>query len=293
MHDIKKNNLVNKFKAAFYIAVLMLISGCSKDSFKAKIPSYITIDNFTVTSNYALHGSNSSNITDVWVYINDDLIGTYELPARFPIIKEGTFNVKLYAGIMDNGISGLRERYLFYTPYEEQITFEKGKEIKIEPKITYISSTQAVWLEDFESPATSFTYTAGSDTIINKVNTDVFEGNASGKVYLQSHMDFFEAKSPAFFNVSSIGSPVYLELDFKTNEPILVGLKTDDDNIGIVNLNTTSTWKKIYINLTPAISQKPPNTNFYVFFGIQSSSLSPFQTPNPEFYFDNIKILHY
>ena len=271
----------------------MLVSSCSKDSFEAKVPTYITIDKFTVTSNYALHGSSSSNITDVWVYINDDLVGTYELPAKFPVIKEGTYNVKFYAGIKDNGVSGLRERYLFYTPYEEQITFEKGKEIKIEPQVTYISSTKMAWKEDFESAATTFTYTSGSDTIINKVTSDVFEGNASGQVYLQSFMDFFEAKSPVFSNVSSIGSPVYLELDFKTNEPILVGLKTDDDNIGIVNLNTTSAWKKIYINLTPAISQKPANTNFYVFFGIQSSASSPFQTSNPEFYLDNIKILHY
>ncbi|MCW8896718.1 MAG: hypothetical protein OQJ96_10305 [Flavobacteriales bacterium] len=293
MHYIKKNSLVNKFKAAFYIVVLIITNSCSKDNFEAKVPSYITIDNFTVTSNYAVHGSSSSNITDVWVYINDDLVGTYELPARFPVIKEGTYNVKFYAGIKDNGVSGLRERYLFYTPHEEQITFEKGKEIKIEPKVSYISSTKTAWLEDFESPSTSFTYSTGSDTIINKTNTSVFEGNASGYVYLQSYMDFFEAKSPVFSNVSSLGSPVYLELNFKTNEPILVGLKTDDDNIGIVNLNTTSTWKKIYINLTPAISQKSANTNFYVFFGIQSSGLSPFQTSNPEFYLDNIKILHY
>jgi len=293
LHYIKKNNLVSKFKTVFYVTVLMLISSCSKDSFEAKVPAYISIDKFTVISDYSLHGSNSSNITDVWVYVNDDLVGTYELPARFPVLKEGTHNVKFYAGIKDNGVSGLRERYLFYTPHEEQITFEKGKEIKVEPQITYISSTKTAWLEDFESPSTSFTYTTGSDTIINKTTNDVFEGNASGQVYLQSHMDFFEAKSPVFSNVSSIGSPVYLELNFKTNEPILVGLKTDDDNIGIVNLNTTSTWKKIYINLTPAVSQKPANTNFYVFFGIQSSASSPFQTSNPEFYLDNIKILHY
>ncbi len=293
MHDIKQNSLVNKFKAVFYIAVLLLINSCSKDSFEAQIPTYISIDKFTVTSDYALYGSNSSNITDVWVYVNDDLIGTYELPARFPVLKEGTFNVKFYAGIKDNGVSGLRTRYLFYTPHQEQITFEKGKEIKIEPQVTYISTTKTAWKEDFESPATTFTYTTGSDTIINKTTNDIFEGNASGQVYLQSYMDFFESKSPAFSNVSSIGSPVYLELNFKTNEPILVGLKTDDDNIGIVNLNTTSTWKKIYINLTPAVSQKPANTNFYVFFGIQSSASSPFQTSNPEFYLDNIKILHY
>ena len=91
MHYIKKNSLVSKFKAVFYIAVLMLINSCSKDSFEAKIPTYISIDKFTVASNYAIYGSSASNITDVWVYINDDLVGTYELPARFPIIKEGTY----------------------------------------------------------------------------------------------------------------------------------------------------------------------------------------------------------
>lgn len=275
------------------IGVILLFSSCSKESFEAEIPAYITINSFEVTSNYSLYGSASSNISDVWIYLNDDLIGAYELPARIPVIKKGTYNVKVFAGVKANGVSGMRERYLFYTAHEEQITFTEGKEITITPKITYNSSTQFAWTEDFESASLSFTYSNGSDTTINKTTTEVFEGNASGRVYLQSHMDFFEAKSPAFSNVSSNGSPVFLEMNFKTNEPILVGLKTDDDEIAIVELQTTATWKKIYIDLTDAVSQKPANTNFYLFFGMLETTAEPFQSANPEFYIDNLKVLHY
>lgn len=292
MGFIHRNIFIQKWHL-ITIGVMLLFQSCSKENFEAEVPAYITINSFEVTSDYSLYGSASSNVTDAWVYLNDDLIGAFELPARFPVLKKGTYNVKVFAGVKANGVSGIRERYLFYTAHEEQITFTEGKEITIAPKVTYNSSTQFAWKEDFESAAMSFIYTTGSDTIINKTTTDVFEGNASGRVYLASYMDFFEAKSPAFSNVSSNRSPVFLEMNFKTNEPILVGLKTDDDEIAIVELQPTSSWKKIYIDLTDAISQKPANTNFYLFFGMLETSTEPFQSANPEFYIDNLKVLHY
>lgn len=270
-----------------------MLFSCSKDAFEAEIPSYITINSFSLTTNNALQGSNSEGITDAWVFINDDLIGTFELPARFPVLKKGNVTIKVFAGIKDNGVTQTRARYTLYAPHEEQILLAPKKEITIFPTITYTPDAKFAWLEDFESASISLTFNSDSDTTLFKDNNDAFEGFFSGKVFLQPTMDFFETISPKFSNVSFNGTPVYLEVNFKTNDNVLVGLLTDNDKIGLVKLLPTTTWKKIYINLTSAINSKPTNTNFRVFFGVQSSGLTPFLTPNPTIQLDNLKVVHF
>jgi hypothetical protein len=280
------------------IYILLLFVGitffsCSKDEFEAQVPAYISIDKFTLTTNLATQGSASEGITDAWVYVDDNLVGVYELPAKFPVLKEGLHKLQVFAGIKANGISASRERYLFYSSHVEQVVFVKNETLNINPQISYIPETKFAWIEDFENAGLTFTYSNGSDTTINKSIVDVFEGNFSGRVLLTPTMDFFEAISPAINNVSIGSGTVYLELNFKTNEPILVGMFADTDKAGVIYLNTTTQWKKIYINMTDIISSKPNATNFQVFFGMSESVLVEFLTNNPQFYFDNIKLVHF
>ncbi len=257
------------------------------------MPVYISIDSITLTTNYANEGSASSNITDAWVFVNDDLVGVYELPATFPVLKEGNVEVKVYGGIKDNGISASRARYALYDPHVEQVNLVKGETIKITPSISYNPDVKFSWLEDFENASLSFLYTSGSDTTINKQSTTVKEGNYSGLIYLEDHMDFFEATSIAYSNLPRSGVPVYFEMDFKTNEPLLVGIYHNQDAFAIVTLNTTDEWKKIYINLTEMISSRQSASDVKVFFGMLDSSSDPFLTSNPQIYIDNLKLVHY
>ena len=274
-----------------YSLVLILgiiFNSCSKESYESQVPAYISIDQITLTTNLVAEGSASSNITDAWVYINDDLVGVYELPATFPVIKEGLVNLKVYAGIKDNGIAASRARYLLYAPYSEQINLVKGETVKIIPQVSYDVGAKFTWLEDFENASLSFLYST-----INKTTTDVKEGIYSGRVYLTTTMDFFEATSVGFTNLPNSGTPIYLELDFKTNEPLLIGVYLDTDQYSMMTLNVTSTWKKIYINLTDIINSKPNAAEVKVFFGVKETTTSPFVSTNPEILLDNIKLVHY
>jgi hypothetical protein len=289
LHNVKNYNLLSIILGIF---VGINFSSCSKKDLEATIPSYIAIDDISLTTTYVSEGTNSEKITDAWVFINDDLIGVYELPAKIPILKEGSYDLKIYAGIKENGISGTRSRYLFYTPHEEKITLIKDKVLTISPQVTYTSSTNFVWLEDFENASLSFTYDANSHTMIDKVTTEVFEGVNSGKVFLSSTMDFFEMHSPSFTSLPTNGDLIYLELNFKTNEPILMGIYADTDQLAHVYLNTSTSWNKIYINLTDIIGSKPYASSYKLFFGMQDSPSNPFGVSNPEFYIDNIKLIH-
>jgi hypothetical protein len=67
---------------------------------------------------------------------------------------------------------------------------------------------------------------------------------------------------------------------------VLVGLYADSDQIGIFYLNTTATWKKIYLNFTEPITTRPNAAEYKIFFGFQS------KVDYPEFAIDNLKIVH-
>lgn len=285
MLNIKFYNLLFLTLSVF-IGVTFL--SCSKKDFESVVPSYITINDVSLSTTYISEGSNSDNITDVWVFLDENLIGVYNLPAKIPILKEGSCNLKIYGGIKVNGVSATRSRYLFYNPYEKQITLIKGEEFKINPELTYSASTNFLWLEDFESASLSFVTNQSSDTTIEKTNTEVFEGNVSGAVLLSSSMDFFEIHSPEYSGIPRNGSPVYLELNFKTNEPILAGIFAGTEQLGVVFLGQSSEWKKIYIDLTDAVNSKPTAPGYKVFFGYQNT-----ESKNLKFYIDNIKLVHF
>lgn len=257
------------------------------------MPTYITINDISFSTNYATEGSASENITDAWVYVNDELMGVYELPATFPVLEEGNVELKVYAGIKDNGIAASRARYLMFNPHVENVNLVAGETIEIEPSVTYNSGVNFRWLEDFENASLSFLYHQLSDTIFFKNTSNRKEGDFSGKAYLESSMNFFEATSVAFSNIPRSLTPIYLELDFKTNEPLLVGIYHDNDQYGVIRLNTTTEWKKIYINLTDVVSSRQSATAIKIFFGIQETTSDPFLTDNPEIHIDNIKLLHY
>ena len=279
MHNVKN-----------YILLLLILGlaffSCNKQDLEAEVPSYVYINNFSFSSDYATQGTSSNLIPDAWVYINQELIGVFELPVKIPIIKEGVFQIEVYPGIKENGISERRKRYLYYAPHVEQILLQKNKVIEISPSSTYLSSTKFSWLEDFEQASIPFTYNVISDTTMHKT-TSAYEGIYSGRVQMVPTMDFFECISPPLTNLPSFGSTIFMELDFKTNQPVLVGLYADTEQVGLFYLNTTASWKKIYLNFSEAFQSNPGASQYRIFFGFQNN------VSYPEFFIDNIKIVHF
>ena len=278
-----------------FIVILfgILFSSCSKEKFEATVPAYISIDQITLSTDYANEGSNSSNISDAWVYVNDDLVGVFELPATFPVLKEGDVELKVYAGIKDNGITATRARYLLYDPHIEQVNLAKGQTIKVVPSVQYNKSAIFEWMEDFENASLSFLYHSNSDTTFYKQSSIVKEGSYSGLISLDDNMDFFEATSIAYSNLPRNGNPIYLEMDFKTNEQLLIGVYHNSTQYAAITLNTTDDWKKIYINLTDVIASNQQASDVKIFFGLQEFPNDLFLTSNPKIYIDNLKLVRY
>ncbi|MFB0925657.1 MAG: hypothetical protein QMB65_10325 [Vicingaceae bacterium] len=284
---------MSKFHTLLLLIGITFLS-CSKKDYEAQIPAYISIDKFSLTTDYSTQGSESNSITDVWVYIDDDFVGAYELPANFPVLKEGNVTVKLYAGIKENGIAANRTTYLGYAPYVQEVNLVKEETVVIDPQIIYEPTIKFAWLEDFDDASLTFLYHSNSDTIINKNSVDVKEGTFSGQVFLDPEMTFFEAISTNLIGVPLNGlTPVYLEMDFKTNQALTIGVYLDANQYAFITLNTTTEWKKIYINLSEVITTNNIGaTDLRLFFGMQESSSNQFVT-NPEIFIDNLKVVHF
>jgi hypothetical protein len=260
------------------------------------IPCYGHIDTMDITTNYPTEGSASSAISCAWVYVDDEPVGAFSLPCKFPIIAgTGSHLITIFPGITADGINSTREKYPFYTSYNTNVNIKQDSVVTFKYVPTYTSITLFDWLEDFEARGVSIaTYLPGttdSNTKMTPVGPpDAYQGQYSGEVILDTTL--YTGISIDTFNLPNDGSPVFLEMNYNTNNVFGVGLFYDAtqgdgyQEANSVELNPTTGWKKIYIDLGPFVANHPGPYKVYFVMqrqpGISSAKLL----------LDNIKVVH-
>ncbi|MBE6335638.1 MAG: hypothetical protein E7066_03035 [Lentimicrobiaceae bacterium] len=294
---------IKTFFSLFFVALFASIGlfSCNKFKGNQEIPAYIHIDTFLLTTNYPYEGAASHKITDVWLYIDDNLNGCYELPAIIPVLERGKHKVTLYPGIKLNGISATRTVNPFYKPYiiEDHIFQEKIVDTVL-PSVTYFSKDESsieFWIEDFERQV-SLDETATSDTTITRTERDAPENwddefnnsHYSGYVWIGDTLNYFCIASPEFYNLPNQGDNVFLEIDYKSTDVFEVGMFakiSGIETIQLIYVNPSPVWNKIYVNLGPNITdaQEAQYFKFYIAGSVDESS-------EAHYYFDNIKLVY-
>ncbi len=266
-------------KIIIFFLIICIIS-CKKET---NVPSYIIIEDIELNEN------TTHNISDVWVYIDDNLQGVYELPANFPVLEEGFHKLRIKAGIKDNGIGGTRVSYPFYSSYIiDELEFQPEDIINIKPTFNYLDST-SFYIEDFEGVGINIETTFISDTTIIEFNNS-YNNYAGG--FLLDSLITFEIATDELSNLPQAGSPVYLELDYKSNTQFLVGLYVNFPQSvlqkDLLWINPKEDWNKIYVNLTSSISESIGADFFKVFIGMKRD----FSLDTNSIYFDNVKVVY-
>jgi len=283
----------------FSIIILIFISflsftGCNIINPSEKIPAYLHIDSFELRGNYDSSGTLSHSITDVWVVIDNEFIGAFELPADIPVLKEGSHKLILKAGIKENGISNTRLPYPFYAPYISTINLQANKTDTIRPVINYnIGGYKMPFNEDYENP--NYAFVKSTESTITPEVTDqkgfVFEGNHSLIARLIKVNDIFQIESIQLYQLPRANA-VFLELNYKTNIVIEVGYYAVSASQTyqhlVLSLNPTKTWKKIYINFGGEVSYEPSDYFFRIFLGAIKYTASDTSVVQ----LDNIKLLY-
>ncbi|NNC85568.1 MAG: hypothetical protein HKN75_05760 [Bacteroidia bacterium] len=283
-------------KYSYYFVLLIValaFNSCKEDE---PIPAYIKIDAIDLTTDIYTEGWDTENIKDAWIYIDNELIGVYELPAEFPVLDEGSTTVSIGPGIFLNGISATRTPYPFYRFSDNTVNLVPENTTTISPTVTYFSNLNFPWIEDFESTGFNMTPTSASDTVMTQIfgssNTNVEYGNGAAYIALDTVNSFFEIESDNKYVLPQDNSPVFLEIDYKSTIPFTVGVfafqPNYTDQVPIVVVNPKDEWNKIYIELAFTLSDFPSANDFSFFIGTFLSNDLTFG----EVYIDNIKLVY-
>lgn len=292
------------FKLTFLSFVFFTLSGCDKE--KETIPSYLHIKKFKF-STVVPQGLNTSDISSAKVFADGNEVGTFELPVTIPILVTGDVEITLLPNIKENGSSNYHKQYIPYQSFIKTINFKKERIDTIEPFTTYRPTPPTVfaWMEDFEDAGIAlekYGINNTNDSILRiPTNTpgvdQPFTGsNHCGLIDIQpsgSNVDLELATSPGWIKLPNLGTDVYVEMDFKSNVNVQVGIYTESSTtvtrIPVVFTYPTEKWKKIYINLKSEIGDLPDNTNVKVFFGVYKSEDISI---HPKVYLDNLKLVY-
>ena len=274
-------------KNILFLLFLLFLLSCKKDIDTATVPAYIQIDSILFSNE-----SITTNITDAWIYIDEQLQGVYEIPVIFPVLEEGVHLIRVKAGIKSNGIATSRISYPFYSSFLDSLDFISDKISILNPEVGYLDSINDDWIEDFEDltfgPKIEKTDNSESDLI--EFASGPYNLYAGG--ILNDSLMLFEVSSEELKNLPQAGAPVFLELDYKCNTSFLVGVYTNYPQSvvskDILLVNPKNEWNKIYINLTQTISEGINASSFKIFISMRRD----FTLISNEVYFDNIKLLY-
>jgi hypothetical protein len=299
------------YRSFLFSILLSLFLGCNQE--EAARPLYLKIDRMHLQTDYSEEGTAHSDFSTVWVYLNDKIIGAFELPAILPVIpKEGKNELRLLAGISTNGISSFRSINTSLTPVNLEFDYENtggAPDTLIIPEddlvVTYKDFYEVTIVEDFDDPGLNFQRTAFSDTGFIKIDDadSIFSFQAyganqpepnseSGLIVLDAQNPQVDLHSVVSYSIPPGTQNLYLEITYRTNAQVGFGLvanlPTGDRSDVTAGVLPKSEWNKIYINLITELQAFPGASGYQVLIRAQK----PDNLPEARIFLDNIKLVY-
>ncbi len=282
--------------AILLLGIVFLFAGCIKNN---PNPSWLEVNSWVLEANPDSQyptGELTHNFSDAWVYVDDEVIGVFEVPFKIPILKEGPVNIKIYPTVKNNGIAATKKIYPFVEFYEINTTLTQNQTLTLNPTTRYKSFTQ-FWLEEFEDAAIKIENDPVSATNLIKGNDpNILQwGNFYGEISLSEMDSVWVGYTESM--VLPKGEEVYLEIDYYNTNNVITGVlgisSTEIKNNRNIRLNDQDSadvkWKKIYIDLREIISNSPNAEYFKQSFEafLDDGKSSSF------IIFDNIKVVRF
>ncbi len=279
------------------LAAATFLVGCRLFDREEPSPALIFIPELSFSTDYATQGTASEDISEVWVYANDRMMGAYELPATVPVLEEGETRIEIFAGVKLAGNPGARESYPFYTRH---LIFPNLQPLKVDtvvPSFEYVENATILLVDDFES-ANVFGLDVNTQGTVDRTDDPelVFEGGRSLMVTIGSD----EGRCTIITNEQEYPLPqnriCYLELDYRSNNSFAIGLEAtfpgsvqrEFISVIVPRADQINTWQKLYIDLS-AVTVLFDNATFeLVIESVRDSGNS-----TATLLFDNIKMIHF
>lgn len=286
-------------KKHIHYFVFLLLFGAAACDDPEPIPAYLQIEPFIVEEK---GGADWQRITDGWLYVNNEFLGAYTLPATVPVLAEGESKVTLFPGVKENGINFTPNIYQFMTRYEATVNLTPPGETKIQPKTEYDGAAIIPWEErgDFDGASDLQLVNRDGDTTTSFVLTT--NGAFAGKSVL---MEVDTAHSLIEIATEKVPLPttaereVWLELHHNNDMPFTLILLSSESGSSefaqaVFLFNKTEGWNKIYINLTEflvASLQEEHRLDFRV--SLPKDAKGNYTQLKGKVMLDNIRLVHF
>ena len=285
-------------KLYIFLPLLFLLTTCGKNN---PDPSWLQINTWTLNANPNYGGSEGSlnhNISEAWVYVNDEIMGVFQLPCKIPILKAGNFNIKIMPAIKNNGIASTKKIYPFLEIYEITGTLVQNQTLVLSP-VTKYKDNISFTIEDFEDINSSLIpdpNTSATTYQLSNTNLEWFNGNYYAKINLNA-VDSSWVAYTTWTSYIAKGKDAYLEVDYHTTNTIVTELIEISPSGTVPRINygmnaqdpSSVTWKKIYIDLKELIAAGASGAYFEQGF---VAALDAGKT-DTEIWIDNIKLVHF
>lgn len=290
-------------KPIFYLTIIALLASCGMvGEDEAPIPAYICVPSYTLitdTSSFnsdIYQGAPSEKFQDMWFSDAGKSIGAVKWPSLLPFQKTGAAQIWVEAGISITGQDERREAYPLISQHIEVRDFKPGVIDTIYPVFKYLPNIDFKFIEDFDRPGSFLkmnpAYKKGSDTIVRVNDSRAWKpGKFSGKIEMDPSHNILQLISEEYLLPRS-GSPVYLEIDYKSNIPLDIGYYYQDPVLGASRANSVvetypnTEWKKLYIKLTDEVASRKDGTLYIIYIGVYNA-----ENVVPEVYIDNVKLV--
>jgi hypothetical protein len=272
----------------FLAPAFILVNSCKK---YAPAPAAFFIQSSTVTvapSSSTLQGSASHKITDLFLYVDGQFQGAYKTGNTMPIVNRGQkVHIDVFAGIKNNGIDETTITWLLYEKIGFDTLVESGKTIDRPLAFKYNPNVKFPWLEDFDGMSVSLVRSSQTSTNTVLSVAPGFEGKSAS--FACAPEIFAQFESAIDYSLPAGNSNVYLELNYKCNCPVEIGVLTSlGERKVVMTLNPKEEWNKIYIQLADAVNRAPNSSKHKVYFRILKTN----DFPDPRVWLDNIKLIY-
>jgi len=293
---LNKKVIVGKFVLFFIIIIISFFYSCEIINPPEQIPSYVSVDTVAISISKPSQGTAAHNISDCWLYVNNKLIGIFEVPFTVPVLEAGLQNIQIEPGIKNSGGNAAREIYQMMNGYYLDTVLEEKKVLKLNPVFEYRAAVNFALVEDFEDVGIEFQVSDQSDTLIYLISDEnAFEGK-SMYFCVDKERPNFECRSSQLFEIEKNGS-AFLEINFKTNDYFNFGIFSKEYTGAVVTeirkhvytFNPTDNWKKIYIDLNYFVNNVV-GTEFRLFFTAVYAEDSGLE--KSDVYIDNVKLIY-
>jgi hypothetical protein len=284
--------------------VWLLITGCNLNDNFDQVPMFVQVNSVDLitTDN---QGANSHAIRDVWVFVDGFTVGIFEVtpdkPARIPVLSEDDIvRVEFFAGIRNNGLTLNPKDYPFYERITLEMDFRPNEVVEMDLVFEYKDDIVFSVLEDFENSQVYENDIDGDEDKFITITSDPDEvayGLSCAKYVSDTIPDLF-GQTTDFFETSMFGaSEVYLEIDFKSEIPFILGYVGFDENGNFTTdftivLNSTDVWTKLYLDLSAALNGGDFEAFQLLVAGAPLDVLNSNIEKTGTILFDNVKLVH-